>query len=104
MLTRARVVAATLAVALGLTSLVHVLLIGFGPLPDRAEHQLGFLGAALASGRDTEMQGLFPEGEYFTRALTGLAEAQVAAGLGTGPRSAAYLSLARTRLAAIETP
>ncbi|WP_135455221.1 hypothetical protein [Mycobacterium sp. DL99] len=104
MLTRARMVAATLVVVLGLASLVHVLYIGFGPLPDRAERQLGFLDAALASGRDTEMQGLFPEGEYFTRVLTGLAEAQVAARLGADPRSAGYLTRARTRLAAIETP
>ncbi|MFD3038329.1 hypothetical protein [Mycolicibacterium senegalense] len=103
MLTRARVVAATLATVLALVSLVHVLYIGFGPLPVRAERQLGFLDAALASGRDTEMQGLFPEGEYFTRALTGLAEAQVATQLGADPRSADYLARARTRLAAIET-
>lgn len=103
MLTRARVVAATLVAVLGLVSLVHVLYAGFGPLPDRAERQLGFLDAALASGRDTEMQGLFPEGEYFTRVLTGLAEAQVAARLGTGAGSAGYLDRARSRLAAIET-
>lgn len=49
------------------------------------------------------MQGLFPEGEYFTRVLTGLAEAQVATQLGADPRSADYLARARTRLAAIET-
>ena len=104
MLTRARMVAATLVVVLGLVSLVHVLYIGFGPLPDRAERQLGFLDSALGSGRDTEMQGLFPEGEYFTRVLTGLAEAQVAAQLGADPRSAGYLARARARLAAIETP
>ncbi|MED5814887.1 hypothetical protein VST63_21205 [Mycolicibacterium sp. 050232] len=104
MLTRARVVAATLVTVLGLVSLAHVLYTGFGPLPDRAERQLGFLDAALASGRDTEMQDLFPEGEYFTRVLTGLAEAQVAAQLGAGPGSAGYLDRARSRLAAIETP
>lgn len=104
MLTRARMAAATLVGVLGVMSLIHVLYIGFGPLPDRAERQLEFLDAALASGRDTEMQGLFPEGEYFTRVLTGLAEAQVAAQLGAGPRSAGYLARARTRLAAIETP
>lgn len=104
MVTRARVVAATLAIVLGIVSLAHVLYAGFGPLPDRAERQLGFLDAALASGRDTEMQGLFPEGEYFTRVLAGLAEAQVAAQLGAAPRSAEYLARARTRLAAIETP
>ena len=104
MLTRARVVAATLVAVLGLVSLAHVLCIGFGPLPDRAERQLGFLDAALASGRDTDMQGLFPEGEYFTRVLAGLAEAQVAARLGPDVASAGYLDRARTRLAAIETP
>lgn len=91
-------------VVLGLVSLIHVLYVGFGPLPDRAERQLRFLDSALASGRDTEMQGLFPEGEYFTRVLTGLAEAQVAAQLGADPQSAGYLARARARLAAIETP
>ncbi|MBX8690667.1 hypothetical protein GO011_24820 [Mycobacterium sp. 20091114027_K0903767] len=104
MLTRARVVAATLVAVLGLVSIAHVLCIGFGPLPDRAERQLGFLDAALGSGRDSDMQGLFPEGEYFTRVLTGLAEAQVAARLGPDAASAGYLDRARTRLAAIETP
>ncbi|GJJ18060.1 hypothetical protein [Mycolicibacterium mageritense] len=101
---RLRLILAVVLVVIGLATLTRTLCIGFAPLPDHAARQLGYLDAALATGRDADMQGLFPEGEYFTRVLTGLAEAQVAARLSPGSAADSHLARARARLAAIESP
>ena len=90
-----RKLAAALLTVLGVMGLTATLYAGYGPLPDRAPRQLRFLDGVLASGRERQMQALFPEGEFFTRVLTGLAEAR---------SGESHLAHARARLAAIETP
>lgn len=42
---------------------------------DRLSAQVSFLNQAIDRGRDHDMQALFPEGRFFTRALTGSAMA-----------------------------
>lgn len=56
--------------------------------PDRVGRQLDFLHSAIDAGKAREMQGLFPEGEFFTLVLTGLADAQA----GRLPQAEAMLA------------
>lgn len=66
---------------------------------DVRTEQVRFLESALAGGAGPDMQALFPEGYFFTHVLTGLAAAQPAA-----PGDADALRLARTTLAALDSP
>jgi hypothetical protein len=66
--------------------------------------QLRFIAAALAQGAGEEMQGLFPEGDFFTRVLYGLSWVEV--GLREQPGSTLHaeaLREARRALAYLES-
>jgi hypothetical protein len=77
---------------------------GYGtePLPQDIHAQLTFLGQALRDGAGEEMQGLFPEGYFFTHVLYGLSWVQV--GLRTeGELRAEALREARWALQQLDT-
>ena len=71
--------------------------VGYGPAPGPEEltGQLRFLEAALSRGEAERMQELFPEGSYFLRALTAMAETADPDG---------DLDLARRLLASLDEP
>lgn len=71
--------------------------VGYGPAPGPEEltGQLRFLEAALSRGEAERMQELFPEGSYFLRALTAMAETADPDG---------DLDLARRLLAGLDEP
>lgn len=50
---------------------------GTAEIPDSAVPQLNFIGDALRSGSGADMQGLFPEGYFFSHVLYGLSWVQV---------------------------
>jgi hypothetical protein len=67
--------------------------------------QLRFLRAALDAGAGAQMQGLFPEGYFFSHALYGLAWADVGLRQPDGaPLRVQALNEARRALAALDTP
>ena len=67
-----------LAAVLGLAVALRITWVGYGPPPASrvAEAQTRFLQRAIADGAGDQMQQLFPEGDYFLRALTAMAEAR----------------------------
>jgi hypothetical protein len=69
-----------LAAVLGLAVAARIVWVGYGlPAgPSVAEAQTRFLQREIAAGAGAEMQRLFPEGDYFLRALTAMAEARSA--------------------------
>lgn len=94
------------AVARGLLVVVLVLSVlagartarvAYGPAPGAKvlAAQTRFLDAALADGAGAQMQQLFPEGEFFTTALTALAEAG---------QPAPDVDRLRQRLAVLDSP
>jgi hypothetical protein len=68
-------------------------------LPEDVDAQRRFVRSALDAGAPRRMQALFPEGWFFSWALYGLAEADVARARGDG----AALQNARTALAALDS-
>lgn len=77
---RMRLVIGVLLLALGLGGLLHVTRSAVAPLanPGRADAQVRFLARALDRGAGPQMQAYFPEGEFFTWVLTGLAAGRLA--------------------------
>ena len=73
-----RVLVGLLAVAavLGLAVAARIVGVGYGPPagPSVAEAQTRYLHRSVAAGAGEEMQELFPEGDFFLRALTAMAE------------------------------
>lgn len=71
-----RVTLVALALA-GTLAAGRVLFVATSPAsgPERVDRQLAFLEDAINRGAPARMQELFPEGEFFTLVLTGLAEA-----------------------------
>ena len=67
-----------LAAVLGLAVAGRVVLVGYGPPPGAAAvpAQVRFLLSAVENGAGEDMQQLFPEGDYFLRALTAMAAAR----------------------------
>ncbi|HWJ53996.1 MAG TPA: hypothetical protein VNT24_11545, partial [Propionibacteriaceae bacterium] len=63
--------------ALGLVVAGRIVWIGFGPAPGTAVSaaQVRFLQRSIAAGDGARMQQLFPEGDFFLRALTAMAAA-----------------------------
>ena len=76
---RALRVLAVLVVAVSLATAAHVAHAFTQPAggPDRVKAQVRWLNAQRAAGAAGRMQQLFPEGEFFTHLLTGLAAASV---------------------------
>jgi len=72
------VVVAVVLTVLGLPFTGRVLWVAYGPVGDDPVAQLRYLDAALGEGGGQDMQGLFPEGEFFSWALTGVAAGRVA--------------------------
>ena len=74
-MSRVRLVVALLLLALGLGALAHVTRAAVAPTtnPGRENAQIRFLARALDSGAGEQMQAYFPEGEFFSWVLTGLA-------------------------------
>ncbi|MFV0407525.1 MAG: hypothetical protein ACK5LN_12030 [Propioniciclava sp.] len=72
---RIRRIVAWLLIGTSVLSLARLSWIALAPLPaDRTvPAQVAFLAGALDRGAGRQMQTLFPEGEFFTHALTGLA-------------------------------
>lgn len=67
--------------------------------------QLEFIGAALRAGAGEQMQGLFPEGYFFTHALYGLAWVEVGLRQPDGaPLRAEALQKARWALERLDSP
>ena len=66
--------------ALGLAVAGRIVWIGYGPAPGTAvaAAQVKFLQRSIAAGDGARMQQLFPEGDFFLRALTALAAANTA--------------------------
>lgn len=91
-------------VVIGLGGMLRVLWIGYGPAPDRVPGQIRFLETAIADDAQARMQTLFPEGEFFTHVLTGLAEAGSAVTRPAEADRRALLAQARFRLAAADDP
>jgi hypothetical protein len=75
---RAGTVALVLVAVVGFVLAGRTAYVGYGPEPaDRVvADQVRFLDSALADGAAADMQQLFPEGTFFTTALTALAEAR----------------------------
>ena len=80
MLHRVLVGVLALAAVLGLAVAARIAWVGYGPPAGAAatEAQTRFLDRAIADGAGTDMQRLFPEGDYFLRALSAMAEARTA--------------------------
>jgi hypothetical protein len=70
-----------LAAVLGLAVALRITWVGYGPTPtgSTTQAQARFLQRAIAGGAGDQMQRLFPEGDYFLRALTAMAEARTPA-------------------------
>jgi hypothetical protein len=64
-------------VAIGALGMGRVAWVGYGPVEsdERLAAQVAFLNSSISGGGDLDMQRLFPEGRFFTRALTGSAMA-----------------------------
>ena len=79
-MSRVRLVVALLLLALGLGALAHVTRAVVAPTtnPGRENAQIRFLARALDSGAGEQMQAYFPEGEFFSWVLTGLAAGRLA--------------------------
>ncbi len=88
---------ALVLVVSGLALTARVVWVGYGPQPDRVAGGITFLERALADGAANRMQALFPEGEYFTQVLTGLAEAGSARDAGAHDAAGRDMLLARAR-------
>ena len=94
-----------LAAALALVSLLSLVHLGRATLPglrgpDVVASQLSWL-AGKAPSTASEMQALFPEGEFFTWALTGLAAGNLARS-GHDPQN--HLALLERTIAKTGTP
>ena len=83
----------------------RVLWVAYGPVDDDPVAQLRYLDAALRDGGAEEMQGLFPEGEFFTWVLTGVAAGRVAQDPDVSAADRAFArDLAERALAAVDEP
>lgn len=98
---------AIVAIMVGLIGTGRVLWVGYGPRAvtshAQVDGQLRFLDQAISAGAADRMQGLFPEGKFFTSVLTGLAEA-ARAGDASGDDRDRLLTQARARLAVADDP
>jgi len=99
------VILAVVLTVLALPFTGRVAWVAVAPTGDDAVAQLRALASALDQGGAARMQSLFPEGEFFTWTLTGVAAARVAQepGTSTGDREFAR-RLAGRALAAIDAP
>lgn len=99
----------TLLVTVSVLATGHVVWAGWGPASDevRVATQLGFLDEAIGDGAGPRMQGLFPEGDFFTQTLTGIAAARLAHSATTeavvGQRDR-WLGIARRSLVGVGQP
>lgn len=77
---RGRLIVAGLLVLIGLVGLVNVGRAQLSPThqPGRENAHVRSLARALDAGAGPQMQALFPEGEFFSWTLTGLAAARLA--------------------------
>lgn len=78
MLRRVLVGVLALLAVLGLALAGRIGWVGYGPVPATAavDAQVRFLQRSVADGAGATMQQLFPEGDYFLRALTAMAAAR----------------------------
>lgn len=92
-------------VVVSLLLTVHVVVRSQGPPTDtaRVAAQVRWLDGELADGAGARMQALFPEGDFFTAVLTGLAAARTAAAFSDEESDAAgaaeLIDVARANLA-----
>lgn len=99
------VVVATVLTVLALPFTGRVVWVAYGPMGDDTVAQLRYLDAALDAGGAETMQGLFPEGEFFTWVLTGVAAGRVAQDPQTSAADRAFArDLAERALAAVDEP
>jgi hypothetical protein len=95
--------AVVVAGCLAVVAQVTAAFVGPGGGTARVGAQTRWLDVALRDGAGQRMQALFPEGDYSTHALTGIAAARVALD-STGAERAAQLATARRSLMALDAP
>ncbi|MDR3069382.1 MAG: hypothetical protein LBU50_07755 [Cellulomonas sp.] len=99
------VVLATVLTVLALPFTGRVLWVAYGPVSDDPLAQLRYLDAALDRGGATTMQDLFPEGEFFTWVLSGVAAGRVAQDPDVSADDQAFArDLAERALTAVDEP
>ena len=90
---------------LGLPFTGRVAWVAWAPVNDDPVAQLRALASALDDGGAAAMQSLFPEGEFFTWTLTGVAAARVAQNPAVRSEDRAFArALAEQALAAVDSP
>ena len=102
---RAGVVFRAVVTVLSLGAAAHIAFAFTGPATDTARvgAQVSWLDRQLHEGAGLRMQDLFPEGDYFTSVLTGLAAARVAQA-SSGSERRDRLRTARQALTELDAP